>query len=255
MPIETIKIERLKHLATAVATDGGRPSPQEEAEYTQIRWELMDSQELSGQLPNFVRACSNLMEVRRDIQPLGGYKERRDYIRQELASLLTGAAPRDPFQEVVAATDLSNLATLPADIQKKGKEGADCFVYLFCIENSIREFIIQVMAGRSMAMPRAVEVKIATRKQSEATRKYLPVRGTSDVYYCDFIELADIVAANWNVFSVYFPGRDEHWFKNMMRELYAVRLLIGHNSTVGDVELRQLDVFYRLIMSYLKLDK
>lgn len=106
-----------------------------------------------------------------------------------------------------------------------------------------------------MAIPRAVETKIATCKQSEATRKYLPVRGTSDVYYCDFIESADIVAANWGVFSAYFPGRNEHWFKNMMGELYNVRLLIGHNSTVGDVELRQLDVLCRLIISYLKLDK
>lgn len=138
-PVDIIKIERLKHLATAVATDGGKPSPQEEAEYAENRQELISSQELSGQLPNFVRACSNLMEVRRDMQTLfGDYKGRREYIRQELTLLLTGAVPRDLFQEVVTATDLSNLATLPADIQKKGKEGADCFVYLFCVENSIK---------------------------------------------------------------------------------------------------------------------
>ena len=39
----------------------------------------------------------------------------------------------------------------------------------------------------------------------------------------------------------------------MLEELYAVRLLIGHNSAVGEIELKQLDVFYRVIMSYLKI--
>ena len=75
------------------------------------------------------------------------------------------------------------------------------------------------------------------------------------MYYCDFIELADIIKANWDVFDQYFPGKNEHWFTSMLEELYAVRLLIGHNSAVGEVELKQLDVFYRVIMSYLKLDK
>lgn len=111
------------------------------------------------------------------------------------------------------------------------------------------------MAGQVMSMPRAVQSKIETRKLSEATRKYLPVRGGSDVYYCDFIELEDIVKFNWIIFKKYFLEKGEHWFTSIMSELYDLRLLIGHNSTVGEVELRQLDVFYRLIMSYLKLDK
>lgn len=255
MPIDPLKFERLKQLATAAATTGNN-SVHEEAEYDQIRRELMGTQGLVERLPRFIRVCSNLKELRRDMQALAStYRERSEHIRHELAPFITGTAPRDLFQEVVAATDLSNLATLPADIQQKGKQGADCFTYLFCIENSIREFIIQVMDGQVMAIPRDVKTKIEARKQSEATRRYLPVRGTSDVYYCDFIELADIMVANWNVFSSHFPGKSEHWLKAMMAELYAVRLLIGHNSAVGDVELRQLDVFYRMFMSYLKLTK
>ena len=246
------QIERLKHLATSAATDG-RPTDQDEREYSTIRRAMLSDTSLTGRVPKFVTVCSTLKEVRNDIQPLGGYKERREHIRQAIAPLLSATSQSvDPFQAVVLSTDLSKLGTLPHDIQEKGKAGAKCYIYLFCIENTIREFIIKMTEGQAITMPKHVQAKISQRRAAEATRKYLPVRGTHDVYYCDFNELADIVKANWDVFAQYFPGRDEHWFKTMINELYAVRILIGHSSAVGDVELTQLDVFYRLLMSYLR---
>lgn len=249
-------IERLKTLAISAAREGNT-DVNDNKEYVAIRRVLMAEPELRNRLPKFLLIASNLREVRQEMQEISPkWKDRERFIREELSPLLNGviSLQRDPFTEVVATTDLSNLATLPQDIQQKGKEGADCFVYLFCIENSIREFILQVTGDTGIKVPKPVQVKINTRKLSEATRKYLPVRGNSDVYYCDFIELADIVKANWDVFAQYFPSKNEHWFTSMMGELYAVRLLIGHNSAVGNIELQQLDVFYRILMTYLKLD-
>lgn len=257
MPISEEKIGRLKVLAISASREGNTTAS-DDREYATIRRELMADADLKKQLPKFVLVSANLKEVRQEMQAISaGWKDRERYIRETLAILLEGAASlqRDPFAEVVAATDLSKLGTLPLDIQQKGKEGADCFVYLFCIENSIREFIVQMTMDKALRIPKNVQAKIDARKQIEATRKYLPVRGTSDVYYCDFIELADIIRANWEVFTQYFPGKSEHWLTSMLEELYAVRLLIGHNSAVGEVELKRLDVFYMTIMSYLKLDK
>ena len=248
-------IERLKILVISAAREGNT-SADDNQEYVAIRRDLMAEPELRSQLPRFLLIASSLKEVRQEMQEVSPkWKDRERFIREELRPLLNNATPqqRDLFTAVVTATDLSNLATLPQDIQQKGKEGANCFVYLFCIENSIREFIIQVTKSATVRIPRVVQAKVDARKLSEANRKYLPVRGSADVYYCDFIELADIVKANWEVFAQYFPSKNEHWFSSMMDELYAVRLLIGHNSAVGDVELRQLDVFYRILMTYLKL--
>ncbi|WP_210519884.1 hypothetical protein [Hymenobacter terricola] len=260
MPVSLERIERLKVITVSAAREGNS-IVFDDPDYAAIRRELLADAEQKKRLPTFILACTNLREVRQEMQGLNsgtaGYKERERFIRESFTELLTEfvTVQRDPFTEVVASTDLSKLGTLPLDIQQKGKEGADCFVYLFCIENSIREFIAQVAVGRILTVPGRVQTKIDARKQVEATRKYLPVRGNSDVYYCDFIELADIIKANWDVFAQHFPGKNEHWFTSMLEELYAVRLLIGHNSAVGEVELKQLDVFYRVIMSYLKLDK
>lgn len=259
MPVSLERIERLKVMAVSAARKGDSIAF-DDKEYDAIRRELLADSEQKRLLPKFILSCSTLGEVRQEMQALNdgtaGYKERERFIRDELSPLLNSEihVQRDPFAEVVANTDLSKLGELPLDIQQKGKQGADCFVYLFCIENSIREFIVQVAVGKTLKMPRDVQRKIEARKQIEATRKYLPVRGTSDVYYCDFIELADIIKANWDVFAQYFPGKTEHWLTSMLEELYAVRLLIGHNSAVGENELKQLDVFYRVVMSYLRLN-
>ncbi|UOQ66794.1 hypothetical protein [Hymenobacter volaticus] len=253
MTVDQDTLERLKHLATSAATDG-RPTEEDEKEFVSIRKALLARVEFQDKLPAFVRNCTNLKEVRSDIQTLGNYATRREHIRSAIGLLLGAEAVKpDPFQQVLAVTDLSKLVILPLDIQEKGKQGADCFVYLFCIENSIREFMIHVGMTETVNVPKGVQRKIDDRKSSETIRKYLPVRGSSDVYYCDFIELADIVRANWSVFTRYFPGRDEHWFTNMMKQLYEVRLLIGHNSAVGASELQFLDVFYKIIMTSLKV--
>jgi len=212
MSVSLERVERLKVITVSAAREGNS-IVFDDPDYAAIRRELMADAEQKKHLPTFIRACCNLREVRQEMQALNGgtagYKERERFIRESLADLLNESTTieRDPFTEVVASTDLSKLGTLPLDIQQKGKEGADCFVYLFCIENSIREFITRVAVGKALKMPGRVQTKINGRKEVEATRKYLPVRGSSDVYYCDFIELADIIKANWDVFAHYFPAK------------------------------------------------
>jgi hypothetical protein len=44
-------------------------------------------------------------------------------------------------------------------------------------------------------------------KKNEQESKYLPIRGNSDLFYCDFIELGKIIVGNWTIFGKYFPNK------------------------------------------------
>ena len=109
------------------------------------------------------------------------------------------------------------------------------------------------MNKETVKIPAKVQETIAKMKKEESERKYLPFRGDSDLFYCDFIELGKIMVNNWAVFSKFFPGQKEHWLNVMMDELYKIRCLVAHNSFVGDHERQSLKVYYKNILSQIQV--
>jgi len=142
---------------------------------------------------------------------------------------------------------------LPSDILEKGKEMSEVYLYLYCIENSLRIFIEEIMKTETVSIPKKVQDSIDKLKINEQESKYLPLRGDNDLFYCDFIVLGKIIVSNWLVFGKYFPNQNEHWLNVMIDELYKIRCLVAHNSYVGKDERNSLKVFYKIITNQLKL--
>lgn len=90
---------------------------------------------------------------------------------------------------------------------------------------------------------------------SEQQNKYLPIRGNNDLFYCDFIQLEQIIISNWIVFKKYFPNVNEHCVNLNIDELYKIRCLVAHNSFVSQNERNALKVYYRNIISQIKIIK
>ena len=149
--------------------------------------------------------------------------------------------------------NFGHLNLLPSDIQEKGREMSEAYLYLYCIENSLRIFIEEVMKLKTINMPKKVQGTIDKLKKNEQDSKYLPIRGGNNLFYCDFIELGKIIISNWDNFGEYFPKQNEHWLNVMIEELYKVRCLVAHNSYVGRDERDSLKVFYKIITSQLKM--
>ena len=146
---------------------------------------------------------------------------------------------------------LKDLNLLTEDVIDKGKEMAEIYFNLYCIENSLRAFINK--EKENIEIPRKVNNTIIKLKKEEEERNYLPIRGDSELYYCDLIQLGDIIFHNWAyVFNKYFPDKNEHWLKTMITELYIIRCLVAHNSYVGEVERKSLDVYFNNIISQIK---
>ena len=202
------------------------------------------------------KICVSLQEFRREMQTKGGYAERRKYINEIFYPLISDEdSLLDSIDEIQQNVNFGHLNLLPQDIQQKGKEMSEVYLYLYCIENSLRIFIDEIMKKEAVNIPKKVQETIDKLKKSEQESKYLPLRGSSDLFYCDFIELGKIVVGNWTIFGKYFPKQNEHWLNVMVEELYKIRCLVAHNSYVGKDERDALKVYYKNITSQLKIQE
>jgi hypothetical protein len=251
------EVERLKNLMTSAATDLAIDD-QSETEYKQLRQSLLRQDKFKTLAPRFVTTCGTLKEFKREMQTVSPqYVGRRTHIKNAfygLINTLYGAETMaDAIADIVQQVDFGQLNLLPQDIQDKGREMSDVYLYLYCIENSLRIFIGEIQKTETVTVPTKVQETINKMKQSEQESKYLPVRGDSDLFYCDFTQLGKIIVANWNIFGKYFPNKNEHWLNVMIDELYKIRCLVAHNSFVGDHERQSLKVYYKNITLQLKL--
>jgi len=252
-----IDVEKLKNLMMSAATDLAIDE-QNENEYKILRQSLLSQDRFKSLSPKFVYTCGTLREFKREMQSISQqYAGRRSHIKNAFSPLVNSLYGKesmaDAIADIVQQVDFGTLNLLPQDIQDKGREMSDVYLYLYCIENSLRIFIVEIMKTHTIVFPTKVQDTISKMKASENESKYLPVRGDNDLFYCDFIQLGKIICANWSIFGQYFPDQNEHWLNVMVIELYKIRCLVAHNSFVGDHERQSLKVYYKNITLQLKL--
>ena len=147
---------------------------------------------------------------------------------------------------------------LPDDIKQKGRDMAEVYLYLYCVENSLRLFIEKVAKDEwgedyfsRINLNRDILSSISQRKQRESKNKWLRLRGGSEIFYLDFKDLGTIVQNNWNLFSSYFPNQG--WILTKINELAECRNLVAHNSFIQSHEKDVIRVNYNSILKQLDL--
>lgn len=138
---------------------------------------------------------------------------------------------------------------LPDDIIKKGKEMAEIYFYLYCVENSLRLFIEKVALNKlgenyfeKLQINSNIEKNIKGRKRKEEKNKWLGVRGDSELFYLDFEDLEKIIMNNWDLFKDYFPNLN--WITSKLSEMADCRNLIAHNSFIDEDGRNLLRTYY-----------
>lgn len=159
----------------------------------------------------------------------------------------------DDLDEIKNSISEKSLLHLPDDIKQKGKEMAEVYTYLYCVENSLRLFIDKVLTSKSgsnyfstITVPTSVKKSIQVRKELETKNQWIVIRGNQDLFYLDFKELANIITANWEIFKMYFP--DQHWLNVKIEELGNCRNLIAHNSFISAIERDVIRLNYNQIL-------
>lgn len=162
------------------------------------------------------------------------------------------------LEEIQASISNKTFQLLPADIKDKGKEMSEVYIYLYCVENSLRLFVDQTFTTKvgsnywtKIVIPNSVKKSIQVRKDSESKNQWIGIRGNSDLFYLDFKEISNIVIANWELFKEYFP--DQHWLNVKIEELGNCRNLIAHNSYVSSLERDVIRLNYNQILKQITL--
>lgn len=128
---------------------------------------------------------------------------------------------------------------IPYDIKEKAKQMSETYVYLYCIENSLRQFIIKIAKENygekyleNLKLNSKMQEKIQNRKKSQEKKKWLSVRGDSDIFYLDMDELGAIIRKNWDIFEPYFESPE--WIVTNIKELGDCRNPVAHHSFIEE---------------------
>jgi hypothetical protein len=142
---------------------------------------------------------------------------------------------------------------LAEEIKSKGKEMSDAYIYLYCVENTLRTFIERIAKENygddyfsSLKINKDIETKLDIRKKEEIKNQWIRLRGDSEIFYLDFEDLASIISNNWDIFKNYFPS--EYWITTKIQELSKCRNLVAHNSYIENNERELIRVYFNAIL-------
>lgn len=160
------------------------------------------------------------------------------------------------IEDITSAMSYKLANLLSDDIIEKGKEMAEAYLYMYCVENSLRQYIgnkgINAYGPEyflKFKIPRDVATSIEKRKEDERKNAWLSVCRGSNLYYLDFIELSKIIEQNWGIFKDDLPSLE--WIRSKISEMAQCRNLIAHNSYIADHEKDVIRTNYESIMRQL----
>jgi hypothetical protein len=159
----------------------------------------------------------------------------------------------DDLVKTVQSQSKRIIDLLSAELMNKGFEMSEAYIYMYAIENSLRQFVEKVckqLYGEnyfdSIKLTKRISTKIESRKKDASVKQWLSFNSNSDMYYLDFIELGDIIKENWTDYKSYFP--DQEFIIPKINEIADARNRIAHNSYIGDTERIMLKAYYRMIL-------
>ncbi len=225
--------------------------------YSQKRWNAMATT-VNFYIPQsqFSANSSNLPTLKTVLKsicsavmpPSAGY----DILNVNISPLLESDND-NLLNDVIETVNQTKLEILSDEIKEKGKEMSELYITLYCIENSLRDFIDKTLSNQlgddyfsKITVPNDLQKGITTRQSEEKQNKWLPLRGDKELYYLDFIDLSKLILNNWEYFKKYFPSQG--WISTKLEELYKVRCLIAHNSYAGSDEKDLVGLYYKQIV-------
>ncbi|HEY2296115.1 MAG TPA: Swt1 family HEPN domain-containing protein [Jatrophihabitans sp.] len=152
-------------------------------------------------------------------------------------------AENDPgvVQRVMPLEDFS------VEIRRAALQALPAYLAFFCLENAVRELVVERMTEAKGAdwwatgASTDLRNKVESRQQKEGTNRWHIRRGAQEIYYTDFGDLTTIIRNNWAVFEDLFP--DQNWITNRLAELEASRNIIAHSNTLDERELTRVRMY------------
>jgi hypothetical protein len=123
---------------------------------------------------------------------------------------------------------------------------------LFCIENTIRIFIVDRLAERKgidwweECVPKKIKDEVNRLKEGEQKNKYLSSRSQTNIGYTMLGNLSQIIISNWDEFSDMIP--DQAWLNSRMTDLEKCRNVIMHTGSLTEYDIDRIENIIRDIL-------
>jgi hypothetical protein len=129
-----------------------------------------------------------------------------------------------------------------------GNRMATVYVAFFCLENSVRELIVERLADRQGAgwwqrVPEKIRKAVEKLKEKEEKNRYHAQRAVEPIGYTMFGNLGQIIVNNWEDFSDLFPNQS--WVTSRFNDLEMSRNIIMHTGLLPQLEIERLESIVR----------
>ena len=123
------------------------------------------------------------------------------------------------------------------------------YTAIYCIENTIRNFIVERMSERygiswwDDKVPQKIKTAVASLKKQEEKNKYHSNRSSNEIGYTMLGNLGQIIIANWDDFSDIIPN--QAWLMSRMDDLEMSRNIIMHTGVLPVDEVDRIESIVR----------
>ena len=123
---------------------------------------------------------------------------------------------------------------------------------IFCIENTLRIFIVERMSERhglnwwGDKVPSGIKKAVEKLKKDELKNKFFSSRSDSEIGYTMLGNLGQIIINNWEDFSDIIPS--QAWLTSRMDDLEMARNIVMHTGVLPQVEIDRITSIVRDIL-------
>lgn len=129
---------------------------------------------------------------------------------------------------------------------------ASVYQAIFCIENTIRSFIVERMSERygldwwEEKVSSGIKKDVSRLKEKEAKNKFFSSRSDSEIGYTMMCNLGQIIIDNWSDFSDIIPN--QAWLNSRMQDLEMARNIVMHTGVLPQDEIERITSIVRDIL-------
>ncbi|MHA1908171.1 MAG: Swt1 family HEPN domain-containing protein [Candidatus Thorarchaeota archaeon] len=203
-----------------------------------------------------VAALSLLADIGIDPAPFANARELEElrklqgYLKTIPPQTTSKVKSSKPIKKATKVYELKlkeNLGNVPINLSpaemKNAETMSSAYYYFYVFENSIRKFIMEVMADNlgedwwdKAKIRKTAHTNAASRKKKETDNRWLDgSRGKHPIFYIDFDDYKAIMMSYWRFFKPYFEGLDspESWVLATIEELTLSRHNVAHMGYLG----------------------
>lgn len=129
---------------------------------------------------------------------------------------------------------------------------ASVYQAIFCIENTLRSFIVERMSERygldwwEEKVGSKIKKAVKSLKEEEQKNKFFSSRSDSEIGYTMLGNLGSIITDNWEDFSDIIPN--QAWLNSRMQDLEMARNIVMHTGVLPQDEIERITSIVRDIL-------